>query len=67
MIHNFSSHNAGFDGYAETYEAALAQGLSVSGEDKNYFARARVAWLADCLRPLHDQPRSVIDSGCGTG
>ncbi|MFY9557769.1 MAG: methyltransferase [Blastocatellia bacterium] len=56
-----------FDGYAAHYDAALAQGISVSGEDKTYFARGRIAWLADCLRQIGVQPRSALDFGCGTG
>ena len=40
-----------FDKYAEDYDAVLSQGLSVSGEDKTYFALKRIAWLADCLQP----------------
>jgi SAM-dependent methyltransferase len=67
MIHNCSFHNMAFDEYADGYDAALTQGLSVSGEDKHYFARGRMAWLADCLRQLHEQPKSVLDFGCGTG
>jgi SAM-dependent methyltransferase len=57
----------GFDAYAADYEAALAQGLSISGEDKDYFAQGRIAWLADCLRELGEKPASVLDFGCGTG
>lgn len=56
-----------FDDYAANYDAALAQGISVSGEDKHFFARGRIAWLADCLRRLEEQPRVVMDFGCGTG
>ncbi|MBI1927376.1 class I SAM-dependent methyltransferase [Candidatus Poribacteria bacterium] len=56
-----------FDAYADEYDAALAQGLSVSGEDKNYFARGRIVWLADCLPQLQEQPKSVMDFGCGIG
>jgi len=56
-----------FDEYAEDYDAALAQGLSVSGEDKNYFAQGRIMWLADCLRQMQERPTSVMDFGCGTG
>ena len=56
-----------FQEYAANYDAALAQGLSVSGEDKNYFARGRIMWLEDCLRQLHEKPKSVMDFGCGTG
>jgi SAM-dependent methyltransferase len=57
----------GFDEYAANYDAALAQGLSVSGEDKTFFARGRIEWLAGCLRELKAAPRTVLDFGCGTG
>jgi hypothetical protein len=43
MIHNSSFRNLAFDEYADGYDAALTQGLSVSGEDKHYFARGRIA------------------------
>ncbi len=56
-----------FDQHADTYDAELNQGLSVSGEDKEYFAKGRVQWLQRCLEPLHEKPRSAIDYGCGLG
>jgi SAM-dependent methyltransferase len=56
-----------FDRYAKNYDEALAQGISVSGEDKDFFARGRVEWLARCLRNLSFDPKSVLDFGCGTG
>jgi len=56
-----------FDEYAEDYDSALARGLSVSGEDKRYFARGRVAWLSKQLNTLGEKPKSVMDFGCGTG
>jgi SAM-dependent methyltransferase len=64
-----TSREAGseFDAYAAEYDAALADGISISGEDKNYFARGRVAWLARCLSHLEERPRKVMDFGCGTG
>jgi len=58
---------ADFDKYASEYDASLAQGLSVSGESKDYFAQGRVAWLAQLLADYHFRPYSVIDYGCGTG
>lgn len=64
---NRSSFNTEFDAYAEDYEAALAHGLFVSGEDARYFAGGRIAWLASCLRQLREQPKSVLEYGCGTG
>ena len=64
---NDPSATTEFDSYAADYELALAQGLSISGEDKNYFAQGRIAWLANCLRQLSEKPRSALDFGCGTG
>lgn len=60
-------HNPEFDVYAANYDAALTQGLAVSGEDKMYFARGRLAWLAACLQALGEQPTAVMDYGCGIG
>lgn len=56
-----------FDGYAGNYDAALAEGLQVTGEDAAYFARRRVAWMQQCLARLNVIPRRVLDFGCGTG
>jgi SAM-dependent methyltransferase len=57
-----------FDAYAASYEAALDQGLAVSGETREFFARGRLAWLAGCLRLRGEPaPGSVLDFGCGTG
>lgn len=56
-----------FDDYADDYDRALAEGLSVSGESKAYFARGRVAWLARVLSKRGFEPASVMDFGCGTG
>jgi SAM-dependent methyltransferase len=56
-----------FDHHADNYDAELNQGLSVSGEDKEYFAQGRVQWLKHCLEELQQSPASAIDYGCGTG
>src|ERR1041385_7822408 len=58
---------AEFDRFADTYDADLNQALSVSGETKDYFARARVQWLAKCLRESGTIPRVAMDYGCGIG
>jgi len=58
---------AEFDAFAAEYDAMLARGISVSGEDKNYFARGRVAWLARCLAGSQKHPLTALDFGCGTG
>ena len=66
---NIRLGDAEFDEYAdpEAYDAALDRGISISGEDKSYFARGRVAWLADCLKSHGLRPAQVLDFGCGTG
>ncbi|BDI29694.1 SAM-dependent methyltransferase [Capsulimonas corticalis] len=56
-----------FDAVADDYDAALAQGIAVSGEDKNFFARGRVEWLGRCLSDRTAPLGTVIDYGCGTG
>lgn len=58
---------APFDEIAEQYDAVLNEGLSVTGETKDYFARARVRWLHGRLSALGVSPRSILDFGCGTG
>jgi len=67
MKSDFTYSNPEFDQYATGYDAALARGLSVSGEEKEFFARGRIDWLAGCLRRLHEQPKSILDFGCGIG
>jgi SAM-dependent methyltransferase len=57
----------GFDAYASEYDSALAEGLSVSGESKDFFAQGRVEHLAGRLRELQFRTSSVMDFGCGTG
>jgi SAM-dependent methyltransferase len=56
-----------FDQFADAYEADLNQALLVSGEDKDYFARGRVVFLAKCLSELREVPQTAMDYGCGIG
>lgn len=56
-----------FDAYAADYDGALAQGISVSGEDKEFFARGRITWLEAILRQKNLVVKSALDFGCGTG
>lgn len=58
---------AEFDAYAPQYDAALNQGLSLTGEGKDYFARGRLHWLARRLNQFDVSPDSVLDFGCGVG
>lgn len=59
--------NPEFDEFADDYDAALAKGISISGENKDYFAEGRVKWLARCLKKAGFTPAHVVDFGCGTG
>jgi SAM-dependent methyltransferase len=56
-----------FDTFANEYDRALDQGLSLSGESKSYFAKGRMHWLAKRLAHLEFDPESALDFGCGTG
>jgi SAM-dependent methyltransferase len=60
-------NNPEFDQYADDYDAALAQSLELTGEDKHYFARGRLNLIADFLKQEHVDIKSVLDFGCGTG
>jgi len=56
-----------FDEYSEDYDSALAESLSATGEDKDFFARGRIEWVAKCLKNLNAQPVVAMDFGCGIG
>lgn len=58
---------AAFDDFSTDYDAALAQGLAVTGENKDFFASGRTAWLSSCLRQVGQHHERVLDFGCGTG
>jgi SAM-dependent methyltransferase len=50
----------------EEYDAMLARGLRLTGEDKHYFIRGRLALLR-ALLPAGPGPTRILDFGCGTG
>jgi len=56
-----------FDVHADSYDDDLNRALAASGEDKEFFARGRVEWLAACLKRLDQRPQAVLDYGCGIG
>jgi trans-aconitate methyltransferase len=57
-----------FDSHASDYEAQLGQGLAISGESKDFFARGRIAYLRRAWdRQGRPEPTRVIDFGCGVG
>jgi SAM-dependent methyltransferase len=58
---------AEFDDFALKYDEALERGIAVSGEDKDFFAKGRVAHLSGLLQTLGMHPKRILDFGCGTG
>jgi len=56
-----------FDDYAQHYDDALNRGLAATGETKDYFARGRIQSLSRCLQELSEQPKLLMDFGCGDG
>lgn len=57
-----------FDQYAQSYADDLAKGLSVVGEEKEYFARERINWLAKFFgEEKIAYPQEILDYGCGDG
>ena len=56
-----------FDGHADSYDAALQRGLSLSGETREYFSAGRLRHLYRRLSAMPFTPKSVLDYGCGDG
>lgn len=56
-----------FDAYAANYDSALQQGLSLTGETKEYYADGRVRWMKQKLQEHGKATNSCLDFGCGTG
>ena len=57
-----------FDAVAQQYDRELGKGLSITGEDKLYYAAARIEHLVQSLPGSGAQSfERVLDYGCGTG
>lgn len=56
-----------FDRYAHEYDEALDKGIRISGQNRDFFARGRIAWLSKELRKNGASNLRVMDFGCGTG
>jgi len=56
-----------FDEFANSYDEALKKGLEVSGENKDFFAKGRIDFLAEIFGELNFRPKKALDFGCGTG
>ncbi len=60
--------SAEFDEYAAEYDAALQEGLKLTGAGKEHYAEQRALFLRDRLRALGiAKVARVLDFGCGDG
>ncbi|HVN17838.1 MAG TPA: class I SAM-dependent methyltransferase [Dongiaceae bacterium] len=58
---------AEFDPFARTYEQDLAKSLAVTGEDREFYAKKRIEWTAQCVGRLGVTAHRILDYGCGDG
>jgi SAM-dependent methyltransferase len=56
-----------FDAHAGEYDRELSRGLSLTGENKTYYAKGRVQRLAELLAKRGEAVPRILDFGCGTG
>ena len=58
---------AEFDEVSANYEEILSRGLSLSGENSDYFANKRVEHMAKLQAGINAKSETIMDYGCGTG
>ncbi|HTF35304.1 MAG TPA: class I SAM-dependent methyltransferase [Myxococcota bacterium] len=57
-----------FDSHAGDYESQLREGLRLSGESKEFYARGRLTHLRERWQAMaRPEPTRIIDYGCGVG
>jgi len=56
-----------FDEVSPNYEEVLSRGISLSGENSDYFARNRVDHTAKLHVGIDAKSETIMDYGCGTG
>jgi SAM-dependent methyltransferase len=56
-----------FDEYAESYEEACHQGLALTGESRDFFAKERVRISSQLFRERLSKIERALDFGCGLG
>lgn len=67
MGHSEEKKLTAFDAYEADYDAALNQGLRLTGESKEYYAEGRAGHIRARLTRLGLQPGNCLDFGCSTG
>ena len=56
-----------FDETAARYKEELNRGVSLTGENPEFFAKSRLTWVAQRLAKWGSHPKKALDFGCGTG
>ena len=56
-----------FDVVSPKYKEELNRGISLSGENSDYFAFKRVEHTAKLHASIHAKSETIMDYGCGTG
>ncbi len=56
-----------FDRFAARYDRDLAKSLAVTGEDRTFYAQARIRCTAGCVQKQQAEVRRILDFGCGDG
>jgi len=56
-----------FDEVSANYEKVLSRGISLSGENSDYFASNRVQHMAKLHYEIPAKSETIMDYGCGTG
>lgn len=56
-----------FDKVCSNYEKVLNRGISLSGENSDYFALKRVEHMAKLQADMNAKSETIMDYGCGTG
>ncbi|MGO9087861.1 MAG: class I SAM-dependent methyltransferase [Terriglobales bacterium] len=58
---------AEFDRFASSYDQDLAKSLAITGEGRDFYARGRIDWTAQCVAGIGCEVQRILDYGCGDG
>jgi SAM-dependent methyltransferase len=56
-----------FDHIADNYTQNISPWVRITGENIEFFAQARIKWVAQQLKELGAHPHKIMDFGCGVG
>jgi len=56
-----------FDYLADNYTQNISPWMRITGENVEFYAQSRIKWVAQQLKEMSIQPRTIMDFGCGVG